>query len=81
MMEILYFPNFPPFFSDPHFYATVKNFRLLDYVMLLHATVLGMRLGCIRNNSENGNTNGNCDLFCVPVPVLATGEYALQNWR
>ena len=45
-MKILYFPKKIPviFFCDPCFYATVQNFRLLDYDILLHATVLGMTL-------------------------------------
>ena len=32
------------FFCDPCFYATVEKFRLLDYLILLYATVLGMTL-------------------------------------
>ena len=39
-MEFLYFPKkFLPFFCDPYFYLTVKNFGLLDYVILLKATI------------------------------------------
>ena len=41
-METLYFPNHS--FCDPRFYKTIQKFRLLDYVILLHATVLGMTL-------------------------------------
>ena len=42
-MKILHFPKkFLYFFHDPCFYVTVQNFRLLDYVILLHATILGM---------------------------------------
>ena len=44
-MKILYFPKiFLYFLSDPSFYATVQKFRLLDYVVLLHTTILGMTL-------------------------------------
>ena len=45
-MKILNFPkNYSNiFFEDPCFYATVQKFRQLDYVKLLHATVLGMTL-------------------------------------
>ena len=32
------------FFCDPCFYVTVEKFRLLDYVILLHATFLSMAL-------------------------------------
>ena len=32
------------FFCDPCFYATVEKFRLLDHVIVLHATILGMTL-------------------------------------
>ena len=42
-MKILYFPKkFLKFFCDPCFYATVQKFSLLDYAILLHATILGM---------------------------------------
>ena len=43
----------------------------------------GQQIESLRNISENsnGNGNGNSSLFCVPVPVLATGKYALRNWR
>ena len=38
------FPEIPQFFCDSCFYATAQKIRLLDYVILLHATVLGMTL-------------------------------------
>ena len=41
-MKMFYFLKY--FLYDPCFYATVQRFRLLDYVILLHATVLGMTL-------------------------------------
>ena len=42
-MNILCFPKncTNVFFCDPCVYATVQKFRLLDYVILLHAAVLG----------------------------------------
>ena len=44
-MKILYFPKkLLYFFCDPCFYATAQKFRLLDFVILLHATILGMTL-------------------------------------
>ena len=44
-MEILYFPEkFLYFFSDPCFYPTAQKFRRVDYVIVLHATILGMTL-------------------------------------
>ena len=44
-MKILYFPkNFSNIyiFCSPYFYATVRKFRLLDYVILLYAAVLAV---------------------------------------
>ena len=43
---MLYFPKqfLDYFFCDPCFYAPVQNFRLLDYVILLHATIQSMTL-------------------------------------
>ena len=38
-------------FSDPGFYATVQKFRLLHYVILLHAKVLNMTLKGLLINS------------------------------
>ena len=32
------------FFSDPCFYATGQKFKPLDYVILLHGTILGMQV-------------------------------------
>ena len=32
------------FLCDPCFYATVQRFKLLDYIILLHATILGKTL-------------------------------------
>ena len=46
-MKILYFPKYSSNIynlRDPCFYTTVQEFRLLNYVMLLHAAVLGMTL-------------------------------------
>ena len=45
-MKILYFSKYSSniFFCDPCFYETVQKFRPLDYVILSHATVLGMTL-------------------------------------
>ena len=44
-MESLYFPKkFLYFLFDPWFYANVQKFRLLDYVLLLHAKILSMTL-------------------------------------
>ena len=46
-MKIFYFPNKIPivfFFCDSCFYATVQKFRLLDYAILLHATIWVMTL-------------------------------------
>ena len=45
-MKILYLLKYflKYFFCDPCFYATVQKFRLLDYIILLHATILGMAL-------------------------------------
>ena len=41
-MKILYFPKNIP--CDSCFYVTVQKFKLLDYVMVLHAKILGMAL-------------------------------------
>ena len=41
-MNILNFPKY--FFCDPSFYVTVQKFRMLGYMVLLHATVLGIML-------------------------------------
>ena len=38
------FHKFQIFFRDPCFYATIHKFRLPDYVILLHATILCMIL-------------------------------------
>ena len=46
-MKMLYFLNQNSsniFFCDPYFYAIVQRLRLLDHVILLHASVLGMTL-------------------------------------
>ena len=44
-MKILYFPQkITLFFCDSCFYAPVMKFRLLDYVILLHGTILDMTL-------------------------------------
>ena len=45
-MKILCFPPKIPllFFCKPCFHATVQKLRLPDYVILLHATILGMTL-------------------------------------
>ena len=45
-MKVFYFPKNSSniFFWDPCFYLTVQKYRLLDYVILLHATVLDVTL-------------------------------------
>ena len=44
LMKKFYFPVLIFFFCDPCLYATLQKFRLLDYVILLRATILGMTL-------------------------------------
>ena len=44
-MKILYFPKkFLYIFFDPCFYPSVQKFRLLDYVIMVHGTILVMTL-------------------------------------
>ena len=45
-MKVIYFSKkfLKYLFSDSCFYVTLQKFRLLDYVMLLHVTILGMTL-------------------------------------
>ena len=44
MKLFIFAENSSIFIWDPFFYATVQKFRLLDYVILLHATILSMAL-------------------------------------
>ena len=46
LIKVLYFPqkSLWYFFSDPCFCATVQKFRLLDQIIMLNATILGMTL-------------------------------------
>ena len=40
--NFIFSPKIPIFFFGPCFYATVQKFRLLECVILLHATILGI---------------------------------------
>ena len=44
LMKVLYFAKtfFWYFLCDPSFYATAQKFRLLDYIITLHETILGI---------------------------------------